>query len=117
MKIAEQNNYATSFTTVEMAKAVVKLFKSRYGIATTGYSSPYHRAENKEKNECELHIDMPYAYICIYDALTDNAITIKHEFKYNPNENKASQRANIQARTAIIATKLYKDQIEKRVNT
>ncbi len=113
MKLAEQNNYATPFTTVEMAKAVVKLFKSRYGIATTGYSSPYYRLENKEKNECALNIDTPYAYICVYDVLTDYAITIRHDFKYNPNENKASQRANIQARTAIIATKMYKDLVEK----
>lgn len=115
MKLAEQHNYATPFTTVEMAKAAVKLFKSRYGIATTGYSLPYHREENKEKNECELHIETPYAYICIYDALTDQDITVREDFKYNERESKAIQRANMQAITALLATKLYNELVIKNL--
>ena len=113
MKLAEQHNYATPFTTVEMAKAAVKLFKSRYGLATTGYSLPYYRKENKEKNECELNITTPYAYICIYDALTNKDITVREDFKYNPQESKAIQRANMQAITALLATKLYNEQVIK----
>ena len=113
MQLAEQNNYATPFTTVEMAKAAVKLFKSRYGLATTGYSLPYYRKENKEKNECELNIETPYAYICIYDAYNNQDITIREDFKYNPKESNAIQRANMQAITALLATKLYNEQVIK----
>ncbi len=106
---AEQNNYANPFTTAEMAKAVVKMFKSRFGISTTGYSLPYHREENKELGECELHIDTPYAYICIYDSWTDESITVKEEFEFNPALGKALQRASMQAKTALSANRMYKE--------
>ena len=32
---AEANNFANPLTTIELAKAIVKMFKSRYGISTT----------------------------------------------------------------------------------
>ncbi len=116
-KYAEKHNFANPFTTVEMAKAVTKLFKSRFGIATTGYSLPFHRPENKDREECELNIDVPYAYICLYDARTNEEITIKEEVPYDPNGSKAVQRANLQARIAILATKLYKEKVEKINNS
>lgn len=112
-KYAELNNFANPFTTVEMAKAVAKMFKSRFGIATTGYSLPHYRPENKEKGECELKIDTPYAYICLYDSYTGEEITIREEYQYDTTGSKAIQRANIQAKIAILATKMYKDRTEQ----
>lgn len=110
---AEQHNFANPFTTVEMAKAVAKMFKSRFGIATTGYSLPYHRPENKEKGECMLDIDTPYAYICLYDSFTGDEITIREEYRYDLQGNKSLQRAGMQARIALVATKMYNDKIAK----
>lgn len=112
---AEQNNFANPFTTVEMAKAVTKMFKSRFGIATTGYSLPHYRPENKEKGECELKIDVPYAYICLYDSLTGDEITIREECIFDIHGSKILQRANMQARIAIRATKMYKERINKLI--
>jgi PncC family amidohydrolase len=112
-KYAEQNNFANPFTTVEMAKAVTKMFKSRFGIATTGYSLPFYRPENKEKGECELKIDTPYAFICLYDAATGEEVTIREDYNYNVCGSKELQRANMQARIAILATKMYKERVKK----
>ncbi len=114
---AEKCNFANPFTTVEMAKAVVKKFKSRFGISTTGYSLPYSRPENKEKGEEELNIETPYAYICIYDSITDNAYTIKKDFPFDANISKIQQRASMQANVALEATKMYNDMVEKIKNS
>jgi PncC family amidohydrolase len=112
---AELHNHANPFTTAEMAKAIVGKFKTRIGIATTGYSLPFHREENKEADECELHIDKPYAYICLYDVLLDKNITIKEEFDYDPTQPRSLQRAMVQAKVSIKATQLYRDYVKKLV--
>lgn len=114
---AESTNHANPFTTLEMAKAAVKMFKSRIGIATTGYSLPYKRAENKEANECELNIEVPYVYITLYDSLLEHDITVKIEYEYYKNQSDAKQRATVQAMSAIKATNMYKDYAEKIKNT
>ncbi len=110
---AEKNNFANPFTTVEMAKAIVKKFKSRFGIATTGYSLPYSRPENKEKGEEALNIETPYAYICIYDSATNSELTIRKDFPFDPAISKIQQRATMQAKVAIEATNMYKDVVSK----
>jgi len=112
-KYAEETNHANPFTTLEMAKAVCKMFKSRFGIATTGYSLPYHREENKEKNECALDIKKPYAYICLYDSLTNEEIIVREDFDYDENGNRATQRATVQAKVAIKATQMYQEKVKK----
>jgi PncC family amidohydrolase len=113
VKYAESNNHANPFTTLEMAKAAVKMFKSRIGISTTGYSLPYKREENNELNQCALDITKPYAYICLYDSLLDKEIIIKEEFDYDIKQSASLQRATVQAKVAIKATQLYKDYVEK----
>ncbi len=110
---AEANNFANPFTTLEMAKSVSKMFNSRIGMATTGYSLPYYRDENKERNECELNITKPYAYITLYDRFTNKEITIREEFNYNAKDNNTIQRAMVQSKIALIATSMYKKHIEK----
>ena len=110
---AEANNFANPFTTLEMAKSVAKMFNSRIGMATTGYSLPYYRMANKEKNECELNIAHPYAYITLYDRFTNHEITIREDFRYNPNENNTIQRAMVQSKIALIATSMYQKYTEK----
>ncbi len=108
---AEKNNFANPFTTSEMARSVAKMFNSRFGMATTGYSLPITRPENNELGECKLDIKKPYAYICLYDQLLDTEIITKEEFDYNPNENKKLQRASVQARVALKAKQIYDDHV------
>lgn len=116
IKYAEKNNFANPFTTSEMARSVVKIFKSRFGIATTGYSLPITRPENKELDECALDIKKPYAYICLYDSLLDTEIITKEEFEYNNNDNSAIQKASVQARVALKAKHMYDDYISRLKN-
>jgi len=104
---AENNNHANAFTTLEMAKSVASKFKSRYGLATTGYSSPFKREANPEKNECALDIQIPYAYICLYDSALNKEILIKEEYPFDPHSNKEHQRAMVQVKAAMKATDLY----------
>ena len=110
---AEANNFANPFTTLEMAKSVAKMFNSRIGIATTGYSLPRFRPANIERNECELNITKPYAYITLYDRFTNQEITVREEFNYSARENDTIQRAMIQSKIALLATSMYKKHIEK----
>ncbi len=110
---AEANNHANPFTTLEMAKAAAKMFKSRIGLATTGYSLPYFREENKERNECALDIKNPYVYITLYDSLLNVDISICEEYNYDPKQSNAKQRATVQALAAIKATKIYREYANK----
>ena len=107
IKYAEENNFANPFTTAEMAKSVVNMFNSRIGIATTGYSLPFSRPENKVLGQCALNIKTPYAYICLHDKFNNSEIIKKIEFEYNENESPAVQKANAQARTALKAKEMY----------
>jgi PncC family amidohydrolase len=109
---AEKNNFANPFTTSEMARAIVKKFNSRIGLATTGYSLPISRPENKEKGECELDIKHPYAYICLYDSLTEFEIIKKIEFEYSADISDAIQRATVQTKVALEAKKIYQNYIK-----
>lgn len=111
VKYAEQNNHANIFTTTEMAKAAAKMFKARFGMATTGYSLPMKREANPEKGECELNIVEPYVIIVLYDTLTDRIQHLEKRYKYDPNSNRKMQRANVQALSAIAATELYESYI------
>jgi PncC family amidohydrolase len=110
---AEANNFANPFTTLEMAKSVAKMFNSRVGMATTGYSLPCYRPANKERNECELNITHPYAYITLYDRFTNHEITIREDFKYSARDNDTIQRAMIQSKISLIATTMYKKYVDK----
>lgn len=109
---AEKNNFANPFTTSEMARAVTKMLKSRFGIATTGYSLPKKQAA--DETHCELDVKIPYACICLYDSYlnVDISITV-HYKKYTPDENQALHKASAQAMFALEAHKLYKDYIAK----
>ena len=111
---AESHNFANPFTTAEMARAVVKMLKSRIGIATTGYSLPMKRMADEKTNVCELNIVIPYAYICLYDSFTDEEITYKIEYdSYSGVGNQAVQKASAQALFALKAHKLYNTYVEK----
>lgn len=109
---AELNNHANASTTEAMARAVAKLYKSRFAISTTGYSLPYFREENKEKGECALDIKEPYAIVCIYDCLKDQGVIHQKNFQYNPNKSNTLQKADMQAITAIFAHKLYQERVD-----
>ncbi len=110
---AEKNNFANPFTTSEMARAAVRIFKSRIGMATTGYSLPLYRPENKELNECELNIKIPYAYICLYDSETKHEIVQRIEYtQYTDQEPRNKQRALFQAEIAMKGRNMYKDYIK-----
>lgn len=110
---AEQNNFANVFTTLEMAKAVCKMFKSRIGMATTGYSLPTSRPENKERNECVLNIENPYAIICLYDSVEDAHIIKNVTYKYDESINKKINRASVQTKVALEGRKMYQQYIKK----
>lgn len=106
-KYAEQNNFANPFTTLEMARSVAKMFKSRFGIATTGYSLPLTREANPERGECALDIKNPYAYICLYDSVADNNIIHRVDYEYSEHESKIIQRATVQAKVALEGKKMF----------
>lgn len=109
---AEKNNFANPFTTAEMAKAVTKMLKSRFGIATTGYSLP--KFQEADETHCALDIKIPYACICLYDSYLDVSISITVEYKkYTHNSNQTVQKASAQAMFALEAHNLYKDYISK----
>ena len=113
VQYAEQNNFANPSTTLEMAKQISKMFKARIGLATTGYSQPLYRPENKERGECELRIDNPYAYICLYDSVLDFNKVIKVDFTYDDAMSKRMQRATVQAKVALEGKCLYVEYADK----
>jgi PncC family amidohydrolase len=104
---AEMVNYANPLTTLLMAKNVIKMFNSRIGISTTGYSLPYYRPMNEEKNESELKIDVPYAWVCLYDKDSDFHKIIKVEYINYDKTNPKHHRAKMQTKVALEALKLY----------
>jgi PncC family amidohydrolase len=110
---AEKNNFANPFTTSEMAKAVLHLFNARIGLSTTGYSLPTYRKANEEKNECELNIDHPYAFICLYDSYTDTEIIKKINFTYDNTMSDRLQRASVQTKVSLECKKVYQEYIYK----
>lgn len=112
VKYAEENNFANPSTTLEMAKQISKMFKARIGMATTGYSLPMYRKENKELGECELNINNPYAYVCLYDSLTGYNKVIKVEFIYDESQSKSIQRATVQTKVALEGKALYLNYIK-----
>jgi len=105
LDISEKINHANSFTTLEMAKAAVRIFNSRIGLATTGYSLPVQRPESK--NQCALNVIKPYAVICLYDHLRDYHIITQIEFEYDQNKSRKMQRANVQAKVALETKKMF----------
>jgi len=113
IKYAEKNNFANAFTTSEMARSVVKMFKARIGLSTTGYSLPMHREENKELGLCELNVEHPYAYICLYDAKTEQEIVKEIKFTYDPMTNQRMQRASVQTKIALECKRMYNDYKKK----
>ncbi len=107
---AEKNNFANPFTTYTMARNVTELFNARIGISTTGYSLPTYRGENKDKGLCEINVDIPYAYVCLFDALLDTHKVLKlTNNDYNILGNQKRQRAEMQVKVAVFCKKLYKD--------
>lgn len=104
---AEQNNFANPFTTEEMARAAARIYKARIGISTTGYSLPMHRAADKEKGYCELNITEPYAYICLYDSVLNQAIIKKIQFANDTTIQPKLLRAQVQTKIALECKKLY----------
>jgi len=113
---AEKHNFANTFTTLEMAKQATVKFKTRLGIATTGYSTPTIRAENKETGECALNIASPYAIICLYDSFTDSHICKRIECQYDYKLSKKINRATVQTKVSIEGKKMYQEFIKKHKN-
>lgn len=107
---AEKNNFANPFTTYTMARNVAELFDSRIGISTTGYSLPTYRGENKESGQCEINVDTPYAYVCLFDTLLDtNKILKITNTEYNILGNQKRQRAEMQVKVALVCKNMYKE--------
>lgn len=114
IEYAEKNNFANPFTTSEMAKAVIKMFNSRIGLATTGYSLPLKREENLANNECALDIKNPYAIICLYDSYKNYEIIKTIEFTYDPRVKDNLQRATVQSKVSIEGKKIYLEYVEEQ---
>lgn len=115
---AEKNNFANPFTTFTMAKNVAKLFKSRIGISTTGFSLPTYRTADPSNGKCEISVDIPYAYICLYDALTDNNAIYKiTNFDYSPDADQKIQRAQMQVKVAMYCKQLFEEYCLKQNNS
>jgi PncC family amidohydrolase len=109
-KHIELNNFSTVFTAFDMAKNVSKIFGSRIGLSTTGYSLPLYRPENIEDGKCEIDVKIPYAYICLYDSHTNYNIVYKiTNNTYDTNDNKKIQRTKMQVKIAISCKKLYEN--------
>lgn len=109
---AEKNNFANPFTTAEMARAAAKMLNARIGIATTGYSLPFERAESAEC--CAISVKIPYAYICLYDSYTGQEIIKKVEFtRYDPNANQTMQKASAQTKFAVEGISLYNKAVQQ----
>lgn len=105
---AEKHNFANPFTTFDMAKNVSKLFNARIGISTTGFSLPTYRDEDLTKGKCKIDVKIPYAYICLYDALTDTNIIHKiTNTNYSEQSDKKIQRAQMQAKVALYCKKIF----------
>ena len=117
IEYAEKNNFANVFTTSEMARAACKMFGSRIGMSTTGYSLPIKRDEDKELGLCALNVEHPYAYVCLYDSATDHEMIKKITFTYNPKSSDRVQRASVQTRVALEGREMYityKESVDKR---
>ena len=115
-KYAEKTNFANPFTTFTMAKNVTDMFQSRIGLSTTGFSLPLFREANLEKGMCEIDIKIPYAYICLYDALCDThkifKVTNDDYLEYG---NQKMQRAQMQAKIALQTKKIFEDYCHTQV--
>lgn len=105
---AEKNGFANPFTTFTMAKNVTSIFQSRIGLSTTGFSLPMYREKNEK--QCELKIDVPYAYVCLYDSKIDyHKIHKIVNNDYNELNNQKLQRAQMQSKVALKCKKIYED--------
>lgn len=107
---AEKNNFANAFTTFSMAQNVTKIFKSRIGLSTTGYSLPLYREANLENNKCEINVQTPYAYICLYDSETEYNVVYKIiNDNYTKSSNQKIQRAQMQSKIALESKKIFEE--------
>lgn len=107
-KFAETHNFANPFTTLSMAKNVTKIFNSRIGISTTGFSLPTYRPANKELGICEIDVKKPFALICLYDKEKDyNKIHTIYNNNYDESSNKKIQRAMMQSKIALECKKIF----------
>jgi PncC family amidohydrolase len=113
-KYAELNNFANPFTTFIMAKNVTKIFNSRIGLSTTGFSLPTFREENLEDGKCGIDVRVPYAYICLYDSKNDSHKIYKIvNDDYQPGGNQRIQRARMQSKIALECKKTFDDYCRK----
>jgi PncC family amidohydrolase len=112
---AEKNNFANPFTTLEMAKAVVKKFKSRIGLSTTGYSLPIKQEQTP--TQCALDVENPYVYICLYDDKTSDHIIKSINYTYDNNINARVNKAKVQMNCAFRARDLYVEYVKSKKGT
>lgn len=107
---AEQNNFANPFTTFTMAQNVTKIFNSRIGLSTTGFSLPLYRERGLESGKCEIDVKVPYAYICLYDSKDESHKIYKIiNDEYIPGGNQKVQRAQMQSKIALECKYLFHD--------
>jgi len=107
---AEKNNFANPFTTLSMAKNITKIFKSRIGLSTAGYSLPLFRKEDLTNGKCEINVKIPYAYICIYDSKTDFHIMYRiTNDDYTISGNQRVQRTQMKFKIATACKKIFYD--------
>jgi len=110
---AEENGFANPFTTLIMAKNVTSVFQSRIGLSTTGFSLPMYREKNEK--QCELKVNVPYAYVCIYDAKIDYHKIYKIvNTDYKKSDNQKLQRAQMQSKVALECKKIYENYCLKK---
>lgn len=109
---AEKNNFANPYTTYAMAQNIAKKFKSRIGISNTGFSLPTYRNEELDYHnnivKCKIDVHIPYAYICIYDDLTNyHKIYLLKNENYDIYSKQKIQRANMQLLVAKKTKEIY----------
>lgn len=104
------NDYATPYTTEDMARRAVKLFNSRFGMATTGYSLPIKRPASDTK--CALNVEQPFAYISLYDSKNDICVTYRVDYEYDPSFTDKLNRARVQSKTALRARLMYQNMVK-----
>ena len=65
---------------------------------------------------CEIDIKIPYAYICLYDALRDTHTIFKvTNDDYLEYGNQKMQRAQMQAKIALQTKKIFEDYCHTQV--
>jgi hypothetical protein len=87
-----------------MAKNITTMFKSRIGLATTGFILPVKTTYNNKQES----VNLPYAYICLYDTkLNINKIIKLVNDNYESSSSKKTQSKKFQLKITLMCKDLF----------